>query len=80
MCIKPPQGGKVRVKKTFTQRRTVKVKKSNRNKKRKKTKTFTKYVWKKVPSKFYVDVPQLDETGKIKRTQRGLSTHESTVS
>ena len=71
LCISPPQGGKVRVKKTFTQRRTVRVKKSNRNKKRKKTITFTKYVWKKVPSKFYVDVPQLDETGKIKKNSKG---------
>ena len=49
----------------------------NRVKKKKKTKTFTKYVWKKVPSNFYVDVPQLDESGKIIKNSKGpISTRE----
>ena len=34
-------------------------------------------MWKKVPPKFYVDVPKLDETGKIKMNSKGpISTRE----
>ena len=50
LCFSPPQGGKVRVKKTFRQRRTWRVKKLNRNKKKKK-KTKLCFKWTKQPTR-----------------------------
>ena len=73
LCFNAPQDRKVRVRVKIKPRKPKKGKKKKKSKKakKKKKKARIKLVWKKVPRRFYVDVPKLGKDGKVMTDSKG---------
>ena len=73
LCFNAPQDRKVRVRVKIKPRKPKRGKKKKKSKKakKKKKKARIKLVWKKVPRRFYVDVPKLGKDGKVMTDSKG---------